>query len=237
MPRILKVLTAVTFAMLLTWWPPPPASAQTALRETVLRVVVADPMGAVIVGAKVTAQPIDPAGSPVEAATNERGEAVFGGLLPGRYAVRAEYPGFDPRILDDVRVRAGSNTRREMKLNLAKLAEEVDVGQDPRDRALDPRSGAFSNVLTREQIEALPDDPDEMEEALKQMAGPGAVMRVDGFEAASCRQSHRSSRSASVAICSPQRTTVVAWSTSTSSPDLVADRCAGRLTTRSATSR
>jgi Carboxypeptidase regulatory-like domain len=181
MSRILKTLAAVTFAMLLTWWPPPSASAQTASRETVLRVVVADPTGAVIVGAKVTAQPIDPAASPVEAATNERGEAVFGGLLPGRYAVRAEYPGFDPRILDDVRVRAGSNTRREMKLKMAKLAEDVVVGQDPRDRALDQRSGAFSNVLTREQIEALPDDPDEMEEVLKQMAGPGAVMRVDGF--------------------------------------------------------
>jgi hypothetical protein len=68
-----------------------------------------------------------------------------------------------------------------MKLTLAKVAEDVVVGQDPRDRALDPRGNAFGNLLTREQIEALPDDPDEMEEALKQMGGPGATIRVDGF--------------------------------------------------------
>ena len=68
-----------------------------------------------------------------------------------------------------------------MKLNLAKVAEDVVVGQDPRDRALDPRGNSFGNVLTREQIEALPDDPDDMEAALKEMGGPGATIRVDGF--------------------------------------------------------
>ena len=68
-----------------------------------------------------------------------------------------------------------------MKLSLAKVAEDVVVGQDPRDRALDPRGNSFGNVLTREQIEALPDDPDDMEAALKEMAGPGATIRVDGF--------------------------------------------------------
>ena len=36
-------------------------------------------------------------------------------------------------------------------------------------------------MLTRAQIEALPDDPDEMERILKDMAGPGAIMRVNGF--------------------------------------------------------
>ena len=36
-------------------------------------------------------------------------------------------------------------------------------------------------VLSRDQIDALPDDPDEMEAVLKDMAGPGAVIRVDGF--------------------------------------------------------
>ena len=36
-------------------------------------------------------------------------------------------------------------------------------------------------MLSKDQIDALPDDPDEMEAALKEMAGPGAVIRVDGF--------------------------------------------------------
>jgi hypothetical protein len=154
--------------------------AQT-VRDTGLRVVVSDQTGAVIVNANVTLLPIEPAGAAVEAVTNDRGEVAFANLIPGTYAVRAEFPGFEPRLMDQIRLRAGSTARREMKLNLAKIAEDVVVGQDPRDRALDPRGNAFGNVLTREQIEALPDDPDEMEEALKQMAGPGAAIRVDGF--------------------------------------------------------
>ena len=157
-----------------------PVFAQ-ATRDAVLRVTVADQTGAVIVNAKVTIQPVEPVGPPVEVATDERGEAMVATLAPGRYSVRAEFPGFEPRQLDDLRLRAGSSTRREMKLNLAKVAEDVTVGQDPRDRALDPRGNAFGNVLTREQIDALPDDPDDMEAALKEMGGPGATIRVDGF--------------------------------------------------------
>jgi Carboxypeptidase regulatory-like domain len=157
-----------------------PVSAQ-ATRAAALRVTVADQTGAVIVNARVTILPVEPAGEPVEVVTDERGEALAATLAPGRYSVRAEFPGFEPRQLDDLRLRAGSSTRREMKLNLAKVAEDVTVGQDPRDRALDPRGNAFGNVLTREQIEALPDDPDDMEAALKEMGGPGATIRVDGF--------------------------------------------------------
>jgi hypothetical protein len=157
-----------------------PAAARVS-RDTSVRVVVADQSGAIIVNATVTLQPTDPPGQPLESATNDQGEALFSNVMAGRYAIRAEFPGFDPRQIDDVRVRGGNSVRRELKLNIAKVAEDVQVGQDPRDRALDPRGNAFGNVLTREQIEALPDDPDEMEEALKQMAGPGATVRVDGF--------------------------------------------------------
>jgi hypothetical protein len=156
-----------------------PVAAQAP--DTSLRVVVADQSGAIIVNATVRLQPTEPAGEAREAVTNAQGEAAFPGLTPGRYAIRAEFPGFDPRQIDDVRVRTGNSVRREIKLNIAKVAQDVQVGQDPRDRALDPRGNAFGNVLTREQIEALPDDPDEMEETLKQMAGPGASVRVDGF--------------------------------------------------------
>ncbi|HET7217304.1 MAG TPA: carboxypeptidase regulatory-like domain-containing protein, partial [Vicinamibacterales bacterium] len=156
------------------------AAAQTN-RDASIKVVVVDQTGAVIVNAAVRLQPIEPAGPTVDAVTNDQGEAAFAGLAPGRYAVRAEFPGFDPKQLDDVRVRAGGMARRELKLSIAKVAEDVVVGQDPRDRALVPRGNAFGNLLTRAQIEALPDDPDEMEEALKEMAGPGATIRVDGF--------------------------------------------------------
>ncbi len=53
--------------------------------------------------------------------------------------------------------------------------------RDGRERGADPRSDAFATVLGAAEINELPDDPDEMERILKDMAGPGAIMRVNGF--------------------------------------------------------
>jgi hypothetical protein len=36
-------------------------------------------------------------------------------------------------------------------------------------------------VLGQAEIDELPDDPDQMEQVLKDMAGPGSVLRVNGF--------------------------------------------------------
>jgi hypothetical protein len=149
------------------------AIAQTPRADATLRVTVVDPSGAVIVGAHVRV-----AGSTLD--TGPRGDAAFDALAPGRYTIRVESPGFESAELRDVRVRAGDN-RREVKLAIAKLAETVQVGRDARERASDPRGDAFSTVLSQQQIDELPDDPDEMEQALRDMAGPGAVLRVNGF--------------------------------------------------------
>ena len=59
----------------------------------------------------------------------------------------------------------------------------MTVGRDPQTTASD-RGSTFGTALTREQIEALSDDPDEMARQLQDMAGPGATMRVDSFEGA-----------------------------------------------------
>src|SRR3954469_2143217 len=117
-------LTLILFACaVLVGLVAPPASAQPQ-RETGLRLTVSDQSGAVIVNANVTVRPTDPAGSLIQATTNEHGEALFEGITPGRYSVLAAFPGFEAKQLDDVRVRAGSSTRREIKLNIAKIAED-----------------------------------------------------------------------------------------------------------------
>jgi hypothetical protein len=175
----MKKLTCFLFA--LVW--SAAAFAQTRSDAT-LRVTVVDPSGAVIVGARVALRlastPPLAQGGPGELDTGPRGDATFTALEPGRYTIHVESPGFEPADVHDYRVRAGDN-RREVKLALAKLTATVDVGRDPRERASDPRSDAFATVLGQAQIDELPDDPDEMEQVLKDMAGPGAVLRVNGF--------------------------------------------------------
>ncbi len=163
---------------------PPAAMAQPRAGATLL-VTVVDPSGAVIVGARVRVRPAqsqaDPGGtSAVAVETGARGDALFTALEPARVTIRVESPGFEPADVTDVRLRPGEN-RREVKLKIARLAETVQVGRDPRERASDPRGDAFATVLDQAQIDELPDDPDEMEQMLRDMAGPGAVLRVNGF--------------------------------------------------------
>ena len=80
-----------------------------------------------------------------------------------------------------MRLFVDEEPRREVTLPIEKVAESIAVGRDPATAASDPKSERFSNRLSKDQIEALPDDPDEMEKVLKEMAGPGATIRVDGF--------------------------------------------------------
>ena len=114
-------------------------------------------------------------------------------------------------------MRAGE-TRHRVKLALAKVAETVHVGRDARERASDPRSDAFATVLGETEIKELPDDPDEMEQALKDMAGPGAVMRVNGFRGGRLPPKDQIARSGSTGTCSPPTRTSPGSSRSTSSP-------------------
>jgi len=148
-----------------------------------LRVVVKDPSGAVVPGALVQVKGAEDRTAAVtrtDIASDGQGVATATGLTPGRYALDVSFPGFETLSVPDVRVRAGEN-RRDAVLKIQKLDETVSVGRDKSTVASDPNNDRFNTVLSKEQINALPDDPDEMERILKEMAGPGAAIRVDGF--------------------------------------------------------
>jgi hypothetical protein len=148
-----------------------------------LSVTVVDPSGAVVVGASVTVTSAEEAPSitpPVPIRTSDKGIGTITGLTPGRYAVRVEFPGFETRTLQDVRVRSGEN-KQVAVLTLQKMETSVTVAEDKQQAAADPRR-SFGTVLTREEIEALSDDPALLQQQLQDMAGPGAVFRIDGFE-------------------------------------------------------
>ena len=176
-PAGLKPCGYVLLALLV----PGMASAQTPPARGKLQVTVADPSGAVIPGAKVTILSQEPANkAPDPLQTSQQGVAEVDGLAPGRYTIQAEFPGFETVQVRDFRVRAGDN-KRAISLPLKKVEQEVTVGRDNRTIGLDPGGAAFSTILTRAQIEALPDDPEQMAQVLQAMAPPGATIRIDGF--------------------------------------------------------
>ncbi len=164
--------------------PAPAAQAPAAERQDPnagsIRVLVLDQTGAAIVGAAVSAVPAN-AQSGAEAKTttaNEQGEAILANLPPGKYVIQVESIGFETTQVTDVNVRRGRRENRDVQLPIAGYVEEVEVTRDRTDQNI---SDNFSNALTQDQIDALPDDEEEMAEQLQQMAGPGAVLRVNGF--------------------------------------------------------
>jgi hypothetical protein len=145
---------------------------------TSLRVIVLDPNGAVITSSRVQIKTKEGEKSTLD--TNQSGEAVFAGLKPGKLQIHIEANGFIAHTLDEFILKPGSN-QIEIRLQVAGVEEKLVVQEDVREKKTDPRGDGFTTILTEDQIADLPDDPEELEAALKRIAGPGAVIRVNGF--------------------------------------------------------
>jgi hypothetical protein len=152
------------------------SSDQTPPRTGRLDVVVEDPSGAVVPQAtvEIRVRAADGEWTPVPVANNRWVTTA----APGSYDLRVTAPGFEMQTLEAVPVSTGGTTR-VVRLALSRLQAEVRVARDRQSEALDPRG--FSTFLSREQIDALPDDPGDMSRALRALAPPGAVIRIDGF--------------------------------------------------------
>src|SRR5918993_1843864 len=171
----MKILRTTLAALLIAAGFPTAALAQE--RPGTLTISVYDTTGAAIAATNVNLTAPD--GTVTQQLADEKGTVTFQGLMPGKYAVVAEFPGFEPSAAAELQVRAGRNTKQDITLEIAGFVEQVEVEQDTADRAV---SDAFSTALSASQIEALADDPDEMQQQLEQLAGPGARIRVNGFE-------------------------------------------------------
>lgn len=180
MRALVALLVALALADTPAFAQAPPANATATVAVTVV-----DTTGAVLPGATVTLTALDTANkievAPAQAGAD--GVATIARVTAGRYAIKAEFAGFETRTLPDVRLRAGNN-KQVVMLPIEGHKETVLVGQDKQAAAVDPRGPSFGTTLTREQLDLLSDDPATLQQQLQDMAGPGAVIRVDSFEGA-----------------------------------------------------
>jgi len=139
-----------------------------------LRVTVLDQTEAALIIAQVTI--VDSRGVEQTAPVDDRGVAVFENLNPGNYQVKATAESFRP-LATPYNVRRGEN-RTTLRLALATIEQTVLVLDQS---AADRRDNGFTQTLTQDEIDSLPDDPDEMAEELMRMAGPSAQIFVNGF--------------------------------------------------------
>ena len=144
---------------------------------------VTDATGAVIAGASVRAA--GPRGAK-EGTTDSGGVYTLVGLTPGRYAVSVTKDGFAPYANPSVRLPAGRTISLEVPLAVAPVSETVTVKETAPALALEPDNNAGAIIIKGQDLDALPDDPDDMVEALQALAGPaagpnGGQIFVDGF--------------------------------------------------------
>jgi len=148
-----------------------------------LRGSVKDELGASIVGATITV--IDASGTTKTTVTNGEGVYTLGGLAPGKYFVVAAAPGFAPSEQTEVDLALGQRQTLDLTLNVTIEEQKVTVAAETP-LSTDATNNANQTLLTGKDLDALPDDPDELAAALQALAGPsvgpnGGQIFIDGF--------------------------------------------------------
>jgi carboxypeptidase family protein/TonB-dependent receptor-like protein len=152
-----------------------------------LRGQLMDEHGGVITATKVTL--INAEGSEVSTTTDDRGVFSFEDLPAAKYAVKVTATGFAPFEKADVFVGTGARTTLEIKLTATIGKQQVTMSTNNEGLSTDPHTNKTGLVLKGRDLEALPDDPDDLATTLQVLAGAsagpnGGQVFVDGFAAA-----------------------------------------------------
>lgn len=147
-----------------------------------IRGVLTDDSGAVIPAAVVTLT-----GNGTQKSTQSQGDGTyaFTGIAPGQYTIRATVPGFAV-FEQPVKLSTGAVTLPiQMRVTAEKQTVTVAADAGPQ-VSVEPDNNATALVLKGEDLQALPDDPDDLADALQALAGPaagpnGGQIFVDGF--------------------------------------------------------
>ncbi|MGB7758344.1 MAG: carboxypeptidase regulatory-like domain-containing protein, partial [Bryobacteraceae bacterium] len=155
--------------------------AQTATGG--VRGVLMDDSGAVIPGVNVTV-----ANAALTKTPQTQADGTFSllGLAPGPYTVSVTYPGF-AAFTKVVNVSTGAPLQMSIRLAVSAEKQEVTVqAESGPSVSVEADNNATAIVMKGEDLEALPDDPDDLSDALQALAGPGAgpnggQIYIDGF--------------------------------------------------------
>ena len=149
-----------------------------------LRGRITDPSGAVIPKATITVT--GAGGKQATATTNGQGNYEINGLAPGTYAVTAVAKGFSQSTEQGIAVTAGQARQFDIGLTIQVQQEKVNVEEEGSGVSVNPSENASTLVIKGKDLDALSDDPDELQSELEALAGPsagpnGGQIYIDGF--------------------------------------------------------
>lgn len=147
--------------------------------------VVKDPSGAVIPGVQVTLT--DENGSIRQVNTGPDGAYAFRAVPPGAYSVSVTFPGLAQSGGVAVSVDSGQVAHGDVAMKPAEVKQQVTVAEENTSQlGLQTSQNADALVFKGADLEALPDDPDDLQQDLQALAGPsagpnGGEIYIDGF--------------------------------------------------------
>jgi hypothetical protein len=168
----------------------PLALSQTAAPQTnsgALRGQVTDPSGAAISNANVVLTPAATSSTPIQTQANGQGQYEFRGLAPGQYTLNVIAEGFSVYENDNV-VIANQPLILNVPMAIEVEEQKIQVSDTAPVVDVNPSNNAGAITISGKELEALPDDPDELLTDLQALAGPsagpnGGQLYIDGFTA------------------------------------------------------
>lgn len=160
------------------------AAAQNAASAGI-RGQVADPTGAVIPGASIVV--LNGAGKTAAKTTSDAtGSYAIHGLPPGTYSVWVTAQGFAPYRVPGIAVAAGQMRLLNPTMQIQVQQQQVQVQAENTQISTSPDNNASAIVIKGTDLNALSDDPDELQNELQALAGPsagpnGGEIYIDGF--------------------------------------------------------
>jgi hypothetical protein len=171
---IVLILALFSFALL--------AMAQATLGSLKGRIL--DESGALVPGATITLTSGKFARS---VQSGNDGSYTIVGVPSGTYTVKVTAPGMAQFQNTTVNINAGAAASLDVTLRVQAEAQQVTVQDTANNQvSTDPSANAGALVLKGEDLAALSDDPDDLEQDLQALAGPaagpnGGQIFIDGF--------------------------------------------------------
>ncbi len=160
-----------------------PASSAGSLRGQ-----VTDPSGAAIPQADVVLTPSAASAALIKTQSDGQGAYEFKALAPGQYSLTVAAQGFSLYENDNIVIAASQPLRLNVAMKIEVEQEKVQVSDTVPTVDVNPANNAGAIVISGKELDALPDDPDELLTDLQALAGPsagpnGGQMYIDGFTA------------------------------------------------------
>ena len=173
-----RTILLLLFSFLLVF---PTRSAAQA--TGILRGQILDPTGAVVPGASAT---LSQGATVLASQSGNDGAYLFKAVPSGSYTLTVEATGFATVTKTGIMIAAGQTRQLNVSLIIAVQQQDITVNDQSPGVSLNPDENSSALVVKGSDLDALSDDPDELQNELQALAGPsagpsGGQIYIDGF--------------------------------------------------------